>query len=79
MNIDNQTITIWIFALLFFFAVLAFVGMGNFVFAGILFPCEDWRLTSFQLDGREHLRRVKVATSDVGAYNEVLVAAGGAS
>ena len=47
--------------------------------AQFLFPCEDWRLTSFQLDGREHLRRVKVATSDIGAYNELLVAAGGAS
>lgn len=47
--------------------------------AQFLFPREDWRLTSFRLDGREHLRRVKVATADVGAYNELLVAAGGAS
>jgi len=47
--------------------------------AQFLFPCEDWRLTSFRLDGREHLRRVKVATSEIGVYNELLVAAGGAS
>jgi transposase len=47
--------------------------------AQFLFPREDWRLTSFQLDGREHLRRVRVAASDIRAYSELLVAVGGAS
>ena len=45
--------------------------------AQFLYPREDWGLNTFQLDGREHLRRVKVAASDVGAYSELLVAAGG--
>jgi len=47
--------------------------------AQFLFPCEDWRLTTFRLDGREHLRHVKVAVSDVGAYSDLLVASGGIS
>lgn len=42
--------------------------------AQFLFPCEDWGLTSFRLDGREHLRHVKVAISDISAYNELLAA-----
>jgi transposase len=45
--------------------------------AQFLFPREDWRLTTFQLDGRDHLRHVKVAMSDIGAYSELLLAAGG--
>jgi hypothetical protein len=45
--------------------------------AQFLIPQEDWRTTTFRLDGREHLRRVQVATTDVGAYSE-LVAGGGA-
>jgi len=45
--------------------------------AQFLYPREDWGLNTFQLDGREHLRHVKVAASDVGAYSELLVAAGG--
>jgi transposase len=44
--------------------------------AQFLYPREDWRLTSFRLDGREHLRRVQVATSDIGAYSELLAVAG---
>jgi len=40
--------------------------------AQFLFPCEDWRLTTFRLDGREHLRGVKVALSDISAYSELL-------
>jgi len=46
--------------------------------AQFLFPHEDWQLTSFRLDGREHLRGVKVELSDIDAYSELLVA-GGAS
>ena len=44
--------------------------------AQFLFPRPDWRLTSFPLDGRDHLRRVKVDVSDIGQYNELLVAGG---
>jgi hypothetical protein len=44
--------------------------------AQFLIPQEDWRGTTFQLEGREHLRRVQVARTDVGAYSE-LVAGGG--
>lgn len=46
--------------------------------AQFLYPREDWGLTTFQLDGREHLRGVKVETSKIAAYNELLVGAGGA-
>lgn len=44
--------------------------------AQFLIPQEDWRGRTFRLDGREHLRQVQVATTDVGAYSE-LVAGGG--
>lgn len=47
--------------------------------AQFLFPHEDWGLTVFRLDGREHLRRVKVTQLDIGVYNELLVATGGVS
>ena len=45
--------------------------------AQFLIPQEDWRQTTFRLDGREHLRQVRVADNDVAAYAE-LVAGGGA-
>ena len=45
--------------------------------AQFLMPQEDWHQTTFHLEGREHLRQVRVATTDVGAYS-VLVAGGGA-
>ena len=38
---------------------------------------EEWRQTSFRLDGREHLRRVKVAATDVCAYSALLGGGGG--
>lgn len=44
--------------------------------AQFLYPQEDWGMTLFRLDGREHLRHVKVATSDIGAYNQLLAAGG---
>lgn len=40
--------------------------------AQFLFPREEWRETTFRLDGREHLRRVKVAATKVAAYTELL-------
>jgi hypothetical protein len=46
--------------------------------AQFLLPREDWRATTFSLDGREHLRHVVVAATDVAAYR-ALLAPGGAS
>jgi hypothetical protein len=45
--------------------------------AQFLRPREDWRATTFSLDGREHLRHVVVARTDVAAYR-ALLAEGGA-
>ncbi|MFC1806493.1 IS21 family transposase [Planctomycetota bacterium] len=45
--------------------------------AQFLVPREDWRATTFRLDGRDHLRGVKVAQTDVTAY-AALLAMGGA-
>jgi transposase len=45
--------------------------------AQFLMPREDWRATAFRLDGREHLRLVRIEATDVGAY-EALLTAGGA-
>jgi transposase len=45
--------------------------------AQFLIPQEDWGATTFRLDGREYLRRVRVADNNVAAYSE-LVAGGGA-
>jgi len=42
-----------------------------------LFPREEWRETTFRLAGREHLRRVKVETTRVSAYSELLSAGAG--
>jgi len=44
--------------------------------AQFLIPQEEWRQTSFRLDGREHLRQVRVATADVGAYQSLLRSGG---
>jgi transposase len=40
--------------------------------AQFLRPREDWRATTFSLDGREHLRHVVVATTAVAAYRALL-------
>ena len=37
-----------------------------------LLPREDWRATTFSLDGREHLRRVVVRATEVTAYRDLL-------
>ena len=42
--------------------------------AQFLFPREDWRQTTFSLDGREHLRQVKVAQTEVSLYGELTAA-----
>ena len=45
--------------------------------AQILLPHDDWRATTFRLDGREHLRGVKVAQTDITAYAALLAMGGG--
>lgn len=45
--------------------------------AQFLIPQEDWRTTTFRLDGREHLRQVRVADTDVAAYAELVAGGGG--
>ena len=40
--------------------------------AQFLIPQEDWRQGTFRLEGREHLRQVQVATTDVGAYAQLV-------
>ena len=44
--------------------------------AQFLMPQEDWRQTTFRLEGREHLRQVQVANTDVAAYAELVVGGG---
>jgi transposase len=44
--------------------------------AQFLIPQPDWRQTTFPLDGREHLRQVQVAATDVASYTELLPAGG---
>jgi transposase len=40
--------------------------------AQFLLPREDWRATTFSLDGREHLRHVVVRGTEVAAYRDLL-------
>jgi len=44
--------------------------------AQFLIPQEDWRQKTFRLDGREHLRHVHVAQTDVSNYRQLLVEGG---
>jgi len=37
-----------------------------------LIPKPSWRQTTFLLDGREHLRQVKVVKADISAYRLLL-------
>lgn len=46
--------------------------------AQFLTPAEPWEQTTFRLDGREHLRRVKIETSDITAYRQLLPSGGAA-
>ena len=45
--------------------------------AQFLLPAEPWEGTTFRREGREHLRHVKVAEVDVGAYRTLLAGVGG--
>src|SRR5205814_10574728 len=51
---------------------------GRDAIAQFRLPREDWRATTFSLEGRDHLRHVVVAHTDVAAYRSLL-AEGGAS
>jgi transposase len=44
--------------------------------AQFLLPQEPWEQTSFTLDGRDHLRHVKVSTCDLSAYRSLLSTGG---
>ena len=44
--------------------------------AQFLIPQEDWRQTTFRLAGREHLRQVRVAQTDVSQYGSLLAVGG---
>lgn len=44
--------------------------------AQFLIPQQDWRQTTFQLDGREHLRQVQIAPTDVSGYGDLLAQGG---
>ncbi|MGH7866819.1 MAG: IS21 family transposase [Candidatus Dormibacteraceae bacterium] len=44
--------------------------------AQLLYPQENFRLTTFSLAGREHLRRVQVARTDLSAYRELMAVGG---
>ena len=41
-----------------------------------LIPVEPWEQTTFCLDGREHLRGVKIASCDIDAYRQLLLPGG---
>ncbi len=45
--------------------------------AQFLIPQEDWRQTTFRLEGREHLRRVRVEQTYVSQYGSLLAAGAG--
>jgi len=42
--------------------------------AQFLLPQEEWGQTTFRLDGREHLRHVRVPEADVAQYGTLLAA-----
>ena len=44
--------------------------------AQFLYPAEPWRATTFRLDGREHLRRVKVSPPKLDVYRSLLAPGG---
>ena len=54
-------------------------GLTRDAIAQLLLPQEPWGETTFRLDGREHLRRVRVARTNVSAYAQLLTTPGGLS
>ena len=60
-------------------AVKKAVGMEIYTRDGVaqvLYSREYYRLTTFNLDGREHLRQVQVARTDLSAYRELMPVGG---
>ena len=60
-------------------AVKKAVGMEIYTrdaVAQLLYSREDFRMTTFSLAGREHLRRVQVARTDLSAYRELMAVGG---
>jgi len=55
---------------------LACQALTRDAIAQFLLPPEDWRQTTFRLEGREHLRQVRVAPTEVAAYEELLAGGG---
>ncbi len=53
-------------------------GLTREAIAQYLYPQEDYGSRTFRLDGHPHLRHVRVATPDLGAYSELLKIPGGA-
>lgn len=49
------------------------VGAGSRdAIAQFLFPHQDWRATTFSLDGHPHLRQVRIAAPDLVQYRELI-------
>jgi hypothetical protein len=44
--------------------------------AQLIYSREYYRKTTFNLDGREHLRMVRVARTDLSAYRELMAVGG---
>ena len=58
--------------------LLVKAGRADDVFARTVIPNDpDLRRTAFKLDGREHLKAVNVAGTDVSAYDGLLATAEG--
>ena len=53
-------------------------GLTRDAIAQYLYPQEDYGARTFRLDGHPHLRHVRVAAPDLGAYSELLKSQGGA-
>ena len=56
---------------------LACAALTRDAIAQFLLPQEEWRQTTFDLDGHELLRQVRVDATPVAAYEELLAGAGG--
>ena len=53
-------------------------GLTRDAIAQYLYPQEHYGSGTFRLDGHPHLRHVRVAAPDLGAYSELLQSHGGA-
>jgi len=53
-------------------AALAVGALTRDAIAQFLYPREDWRVTTFSLEGHPHLRLVRVAAPDLAPYRELV-------